>query len=151
MSKISIEQVKKLRKETQAPVMEVRRALEEAGGDEEAAKKIIREKVLVRAEKGKEREAGSGKIFSYTHTDGKVGVLLRLGSETDFVARTKDFKELGKELTLQVASMDPKDVPELLGQDYIRDPSKTVSDLVGEVAGTVGENVKIERFERYVI
>lgn len=151
MSKISIEQVKKLRKETQAPVMEVRRALEEVGGDEEAAKKIIREKVLVRAEKGKEREAGDGTIFSYMHADGKVGVLLDLRSETDFVARTKDFQKLGKELTLQITSMDPKDVKELLNQDYIRDPSKKVSDLVGEVAGIVGENVKIERFVRYAI
>lgn len=151
MSKISTERVKKLREETRAPVMEVKRALEEAGGDEKAAKEIIKEKALVRAEKKKGREVGDGAIFSYVHPNGRVGVLLRLGSQTDFVARTKDFQELGKELTLQVASMDPKDVPELLSQDYIRDPSKTIADLVGGVAGTVGENVKIERFERYVI
>ena len=148
---ITIEQIKKLRRETQAPVMEVKRALEEAGGDKAAAKKILAERALLRAEKKKGREAGDGRTFSYVHANGKIGVLLELRCETDFVARNKLFQNLGKELTMQIASMNPKDVRELLKQEYIRNQTKTVGDLVGEVAGTVGENIKVIRFVRYEI
>ena len=148
---IAISQLKKLREETQAPVMEVKRALEEVGGDEVAAKKILAEKALLRAEKKKGREAGDGRLFSYVHSDGKIGVLLELRCETDFVAKNELFQNLGKELTMQIASMNPKDIAILLQQDYIRDPSKTVADLVDGVAGTVGEKVEIVRFVRYEI
>ena len=148
---VSIDQVKKLREATQAPVMEVKRALEEAGGDEEAAKKILREKAVVRAEKKKEREAASGMIFSYIHSGGKVGVILDMHCETDFVARTDAFQNLGKELMLQIASMNPNDLGELLEQDYIRDPSRKVADVISEVSGTLGEHVRVERFMRYEI
>lgn len=148
---ITTEEIKKLREETQAPVMEVKRALEETGGDEEAAKKILAKSAVVRAEKKKEREAGDGMVFSYVHAGGKVGVLLDLRCETDFVAKTEVFQNLGKELCLQVASMDPENVKTLLGQEYVRDSQKKVSDLVGEAAGTVGENIRVERFTRYAI
>ncbi len=148
---ITTEQVKKLRKDTQAPVMEVKHALEESGGDEEKAKKLLLEKALVRAKEKGEREAGEGMVFSYVHSGGTVGALVDLRCETDFVARTETFQKLGKELCLQVSSMNPKDVKELLEQEYIRDPSKKIADLVGETAGTVGENVRVERFTRYEI
>ncbi|NIT04457.1 translation elongation factor Ts [Candidatus Saccharibacteria bacterium] len=148
---ITTKQIKKLREQTQAPVMEVKRALEEASGDESKARELLRKKAVVRAEKKKERKAGDGMIFSYVHNGGKVGVILDLRCETDFVAKTQDFQNLGRELCLQIASMDPKDVKTLLKQEYIREPGKKVSDMVAEVAGTVGENVKIERFTRYVI
>ena len=148
---VTTDQVKKLREQTQAPVMEVKRALEEAGGEEAAAKKILAEKALLRAEKKKGREAGDGRLFSYVHSDGKTGVLLELRCESDFVAKNELFQNLGKGLTMQIASMDPKDIAILLQQDYIRDPSKTVADLVDEVAGTVGEKVEIARFVRYEI
>ncbi|PJC23062.1 translation elongation factor Ts [candidate division WWE3 bacterium CG_4_9_14_0_2_um_filter_48_10] len=146
-----IDQIKKLRKETQAPVMEVKRALEEAGGDEAAAKKILAEKALVRAEKKKGREAGNGYLFSYVHSNGKIGVLLELRCETDFVAKNELFQKLGKELTMQIASMNPKDVAELLEKEYIRDQTKTVADLVKEAAGTVGEKIEVAHFIRYDI
>ncbi len=159
---ITTDQIKKLRNETQAPVMEVKNALEEAGGDEEAAKKILLEKALVRAEGKKGREAGDGMIFSYTHNvgggttgtpiqSGKVGVLLDLRCETDFVARTEVFQNLGKELCLQIASMNPSSTEELLEQEYIREPEKKISDLVGGTSGTVGEHIRVERFVRYEI
>ncbi|OGC54199.1 hypothetical protein A2797_00220 [candidate division WWE3 bacterium RIFCSPHIGHO2_01_FULL_48_15] len=148
---ITTEQVKKLRDKTQAPVMEVKRALEETKGNEEEAKKILTEKALARAEKKKERTAGDGMIFSYVHSGGKVGVLLDLRCETDFVARTEVFQNLGKELCLQIASMDPQSTENLLEQEYVRDPEKKVSDLIGEAAGTLGENVRIEGFTRYEI
>ncbi|PIS12264.1 translation elongation factor Ts [candidate division WWE3 bacterium CG09_land_8_20_14_0_10_47_33] len=146
-----IDQIKKLRKETQAPVMEVKRALEEAGGDEAAAKKILAEKALVRAEKKKGREAGNGYLFSYVHSNGKIGVLLELRCETDFVAKNELFRKLGKELAMQIASMDPKDIAELLEKEYIRDQTKTVADLVNEAVGTVGEKIEVARFIRYDI
>lgn len=148
---ITIDRIKKLRGRTQAPVMEVKRALEEAQGDEAAAKKILRERALLRAEKKRGRKAGDGHLFSYIHSGGKIGVLLGLRCETDFVARNELFQNLGKELTLQIASMNPKDVEELLKQEYIRDVSKTVADLVSEVAGTVGEKIEVGRFVRYEI
>ena len=106
--------IKKLREETEAPVMEVKRALEEAKGNVVKAKDILREKAVMRAEKKKEREAGAGMIFSYIHQGGAVGVLLDLHCETDFVAKTTNFQNLGKELMLQIASMDPQSVTELL-------------------------------------
>jgi elongation factor Ts len=159
---VTTEDIKKLREETNAPVMEVKHALEEAGGNEAEAKKLLIEKALVRAEEKKGREAGDGMIFAYTHNvgggttgtpiqSGKVGVLLDLRCETDFVARTDVFRNLGKELCLQVASMNPASVEELLEQEYIRDPEKKISDMVGEASGTLGEHVKIERFVRYDI
>lgn len=149
--KIDINQIKKIRQETQAPMMEIKKALEESGGDEAAAKKILNERALVRAKKKKEKKAGDGYIFSYIHSGGRVGVLLELRSETDFVAKNDLFQNLGRELTLQVASMGPKDVKELLEQDYIRDQARKISDLVDEVAGTVGEKIEIARFIRYEI
>jgi len=148
---VSTAAIKKLREETEAPVMEVKHALEEAKGDAAKAKDILREKAVMRAEKKKERDAGAGMIFSYIHQGGAVGVLLDLHCETDFVARTDNFQNLGKELMLQVASMDPKDVEELLDQDYIRDSGRKVKDYVAEVSGTLGEHVKVERFMRYEI
>ncbi|HEB13841.1 MAG TPA: translation elongation factor Ts [candidate division WWE3 bacterium] len=148
---VTTEQIKKLREETQAPVMAIKNALKETGGDEEAAKEILREKALARAEKKQDREATDGMVFSYIHLGGKVGVLLDLRCETDFVARTEDFQKLGRELALQIASMDPERVEDLLEQDYIREPDKKISEVVKEVAGTVGENIKVERFTRYAL
>ena len=155
---IIIEQIKKLRDETQAPIADIREALEESKGDEGRAKKLLLEKQLSRAQKKSGREAGDGMIFSYVHlpagrqgSGGKVGVLLEMRCETDFVARTAVFQNLGKELTLQIASMNPASVEKLLEQEYIREPEKKVADLVGAASGTLGEHVKIERFVRYDI
>ena len=148
---VTTDEIKKLREETEAPVMEVKRALEESKGDMEKAKALLREKAVMRAEKKKTREAGSGMIFSYIHQSGSVGVLLDLHCETDFVARTNNFQNLGKELMLQIAAMDPEGVEELMDQEYIRDPKRKVKDYVAEVSGTLGEHVAIERFMRYEI
>lgn len=147
----NIDQIKKLRQETNAPVMEVKRALEEAGGDEKRAREILTKRVLIRAEKKQVRETDSGHIFSYVHTGGKIGVLLELRSETDFVAKNKLFQNLGKELAMQIASMGPEGASALLKQEYIRDPSKKIGDLVSEVSGTLGEKIEVARFIRYEI
>ncbi|OGC60195.1 hypothetical protein A2890_00720 [candidate division WWE3 bacterium RIFCSPLOWO2_01_FULL_53_14] len=147
----TIDQIKKLRDETQLPISDIRAALEESDGDEGAAKKILLEKSRERAEEKKSREAGDGMVFAYVHQGGKVGVMVDLRCETDFVARTEVFQNLGRELCLQIASMNPQSTEELLEQEYIREPEKKISDLVGEASGTLGEHVKIAQFIRYAI
>jgi elongation factor Ts len=141
--------IKKLRQETGAGVMDAKRALEEAGGDMAKARKIIADKGLAKAAKKSERATGEGIILAYVHYNHQSGALVELACETDFVARTDDFKILAKELAMQVTSMDPLDVANFLSQPYIRDPQKTVKDLLGEYVGKLGENIKLVRFVRY--
>jgi len=146
---VTAKQVKKLREETGAPVMEIRRALQEANGEESRAKEIIKEKGLEKVAKRTERETSQGLIESYIHSDARVGAMIHLACETDFVARTSEFKKLAKELAMQVAAMDPQSVEELLDQEYIRDPGKKISDLVAELAAKTGENTKVIRIARF--
>lgn len=146
---MDINQIKKLREETGAGVMEVKAALEEAGGDEKKAKEILRKKGLVKAKKKAGRQTAEGRIYSYVHTGGRVGVLVEVRCETDFVARNEEFEKLCKELALQIASMAPKDVDELIAQDYIRDPKIKVGDLIAETIAKTGENIVVKRFVRF--
>src|SRR5207244_3177708 len=116
----------------------------EAGiGDFEKAKTLSRERGLAQAQKKSDREAREGIVEAYIHAGGKIGALVELSSETDFVARNPDFRGLAREIAMQVAAMDPKDVDELLEQAYIRDASKTVGELVTGLAATTGENVRV--------
>lgn len=144
------EDILKLREETGAGVMDVKRALEESGGDLEKAKEIIEAQGLSKMEKRKERSTGAGLLKAYVHND-RVGVLLELRCETDFVARSEPFTNLAHELTLHIAAMAPEDVEELLKQPYVRDESITVSDLLKKVIAQTGENAKIEQFARFEI
>ncbi len=146
---MDIETIKKLRKETGAGVMDAKKALAESNGDYEAAKKIIMDKGLAKAEKRADRETKEGIIYSYIHGNGHVGVLLELNCETSFVAQTDEFKNLAHELALQIASMAPETLDDLLKQAYIRDTSKTVEDLIKELIGKTGENITLRRFKRY--
>lgn len=148
---ISIDQIKKLREETGAPVAEIKKALEEAFGDEKKAKEILKKAGFARAAKKAEREIRAGWIFSYIHHSGQVGAIVDLGCETDFVARTDEFQSLGKELVMQVASMNPKDVKDLLSQSYIRQPDKTIEDLIKETIAKTEENIEVENFERFKV
>ena len=148
---ITAEQVKKIREETRAPVMEIRRALLEANGDEEGAKEILKERGLEKAAERAERETAQGLIEAYVHPDARVGSLIHVACETDFVARTDEFKNLAHELAMQVTSMNPKTVEELLEQEYIRDPSRQVKDLVTEVAAKTGENVQVKQIARFAL
>ena len=141
--------VQRLRTETGAGVMDCKRALEDAKGDFEKAKTLIRERGLAQAQKKSDREAKEGIVEAYIHAGGKIGALVELSSETDFVARNPDFRGLAREIAMQVAAMDPKDVDELLEQTYIRDASKTVGELVTGLAASTGENVRIRRFTRF--
>jgi elongation factor Ts len=141
--------VQRLRAQTGAGVMECKRALEDAKGDFEKAKGLIRERGLAKAQKKSDREAREGIVEAYIHAGGKIGALVELSSETDFVARNPEFKGLAREIAMQVAAMDPKDVSELLDQTYIRDATKTIGELVTTVAATTGENVRVRRFTRF--
>lgn len=140
--------VKKLREATGAGIMECKKALQDTDGDFEKAKNIITERGLLKAEKKSERKTGSGALESYIH-NGRVGVILELRCETDFVARTEDFKNLAHDLAMHIAAMNPENIEALLTQPFVKDPSKTINDVVKQVIGKIGENMVVERFMRY--
>lgn len=194
---VSIKQVKELRERTGAGVLAAKKTLVETNGDIEKAIKLLRERGLAKAAKKASREAKEGLIESYIHFNGKVGVLIELNCETDFVARNENFKKLAKEIALHIASASPRCVrreelsaediekerqiyvtaaiqdgkPEkiaeriaegrikkffykehvLLEQPYVKEPSKTVDQLVKEYIVTLGENIVVRRFVRYAI
>ena len=190
----TIEKIKQLREETAAGMMDVKRALEESDGDLNDARRVLRERGQAIAAKKSTRETHEGLIESYIHFNGRVGVLVEVNCETDFVARTPEFKKFARNVALHVASMDPlavseEDVPQatvdeersiaerqaqetgkpekiqerivegrvnkfvkesaLLTQDYVKEPDKTVGDLLMETIQKVGENVVVRRFVRY--
>ena len=192
----TIEKIKQLREETAAGMMDVKRALEESGGDVEGARRVLKERGQALAAKKSSREATEGLIDAYVHFNGRVGVLVEVNCETDFVARTPEFKEFVHNVALQVASANPQplavapeDIPAedldeerqivekqvaqmgkpeeisrritegrinkwiseraLLTQPYVKDPDKTVGDLLQETVQKVGENVVVRRFVRY--
>lgn len=147
---ISIDQIKQLREETGAGIADCREALTISSGDMEKAKEIVRQKGLENSSKKSDREVKQGLVEVYSH-NGKVGVLVELLCETDFVARTEDFKKLAHEISLQIASMKPESVVDLLKQEYIRDGSQTIDQLIKSVIGKLGENIQVGRFERIAL
>ncbi len=140
---ITLDQIKELREETGAGIMDVRKALTESDGDTKKAKEWLEKKGMKRAAEKSERETEAGYVFSYVHFNGKVGSLIKLACETDFVAKTEDFQNLGKEIAMQVASMKPETVEDLLKQDYLRDTSKTIEAMIKLISGKTGENIKV--------
>ena len=149
--KISIKDVKKLRNETNISVAECKKALEEAKGDFEKALVILKKKGAEILEKKKMRETKEGLVGAYLHQNGKIGSLVKISCESDFVARNEIFKNFVHEVAMQVAAMDPKDVKELESQLFIKDVKRTIKDLTEEVISKVGENVRIEEFKRIEI
>jgi elongation factor Ts len=159
----SMDDIKRLREETGAGIMDCKRALEDSSGDLDQAKAFLRERGIARAEGRAGRAASQGLIHSYVHA-GRVGALVEVNCETDFVARTDDFQNLVHEIAMQVASMaprviaaediapgdeqDPKEVA-LLDQPYIRDNHRTIRDLVQETIAKTGENIRVNRFTRF--
>ncbi len=161
---ISTEMVKELRVQSGAGIMECRNTLLEVEGDVAKALQILKEKGLLKAEKKAERATPQGLIEAYIHTGGRIGAMVEVNCETDFVARTDEFKELAHSLAMQVAALSPQfivkeEVPEgadiepqsacLLLQPYIKDPGKTVRDIIVETIAKVGENIKVSRFARF--
>jgi elongation factor Ts len=171
MVEIKADAVKALREETGAGIMDCKRALTEAQGDMAKAKDVLRQRGFEVAAKKASREANQGIIESYIHGGGRIGVLLELNCETDFVARNSDFRDLARELAMQIAAMNPRwlsaeDVPaevkeqeqlsdeqiksaSLLSQPHIRDQSHTVEQLITETIAKTGENIRLRRFTRY--
>jgi len=146
---ISADKVKKLRGKTGSSMMECKKALTEAGGSEEKALKILQEKGRVTAMKKSERKAEEGIIEAYIHSNRKVGVLLKLKCETDFVARNHEFVELAHEIAMHIAGMGSKDVKTLLTEPFVKNPEITVKNLIDEKIAKLGENIQIGEFIRY--
>lgn len=196
MAKITAQMVKELREATSAGILETKKALEAAEGNFEKAVDLLREKGAARAAKRSGRDANEGMIKMYSHPGGRIGVMLELNCETDFVAKNDKFQELAHDIALQIAAMGPKYVssedvdqaeldremdvlrnqalgegkPEhivekivsgrlakyyeevcLLEQDFIKDDSKKIKDLITDTISTTGENIKVGRFSRFAI
>ena len=156
--------VKELRELTGAGILDCKSALEEAGGDFGKAKDILRKKGIALAAKRAERATAEGLVQTYLHHDGRLGALVEINCETDFVARTEDFSKLAQDIALQVAATNPTylasdDIPQgtegdakqlcLLLQPFVRDESMTVADMVRETVRKTGENIRIRRFARF--
>lgn len=163
---VTVEQIRALREMTGAGIMECKEALEKTDGDQQKAITLLREKGFAQAAKRADRVTTQGLIEAYIHTGGRVGALVELGCETDFVARTAEFKELAHDIAMQVAAMSPAYVNQdemgegdnrpaaqvsLLQQPFIKDNSRLVGEVVQELAAKVGENVKVIRFSRLAL
>jgi elongation factor Ts len=161
---ITTQMIKELRERSGAGIMECRSVLVETGGDMEKAEAVLREKGLLKAQKKAERTTGQGLVEAYVHTAGRLAAMVEVNCETDFVARTDVFKDLAHSLAMQVAALSPKYVSEeeipddesseaqevcLLHQPYIKDPTRTVNDIVVEAIAKTGENIKVRRFVRF--
>ena len=162
---VTAAQVKELRDKTGAGIMASKRALEESGGDFSKAEVVLNEKGLASAARKAGRTTSEGLVISYIHTGGRVGSMVELNCETDFVARTEEFETLGRNLAMQIAAMSPlyvdrDSVPDddsddvtdeqlLVEQEYIRDSSMKIADLVRDSIGKLGENIRIRRFSRF--
>ena len=162
----SVEQIKALREQTGAGIMDCKQALEDNENDMNKAAEALRQKGFARAARRADRDTTEGVIEAYIHTGGRVGALVELGCETDFVARNDEFRQTAHDIAMQVAAMGPvyvsnENIEEgddrpasevcLLQQTFIKDSSKMVSDVVQELAAKVGENVRVIRFSRLAL
>ena len=162
--KIRVETVKELREQSGAAIMQCQSALIEAEGDIEKALQILKQKSLFQAEKKANRTTSQGLIEAYIHGGGRIGAMVELNCETDFVARTDEFKELAHHLAMQVAAMNPRFISKeeapkgsdiepqtacLLLQADIKEPERTVKEIIAETIAKVGENIRISRFARF--
>jgi elongation factor Ts len=162
--KISVEAVKELRNITNVGIADCKKALSEVGGDIEKAIEILKQRGVAIAEEKKDVSAAEGVIDAYIHHTKRIGALVELNCETDFVARTAEFKELAHDLAMQIAATSPQfltseDMPPeaetdpqaacLLSQPFIKEPDKTVQEIIAETIAKVGENIKVRRFARF--
>jgi len=162
--KISVEAVKELRKRTNVGIADCNKALLEVGGDMDKAIELLKQRGIAIAEKKREEAVSEGVIEAYIHHTKRVGALVELNCETDFVARTAEFKELAHDLAMQIAAAAPQFVTSeemppqaetdpqtvcLLSQPFIKDPTKTVQEVITETIAKVGENIKVSRFARF--
>lgn len=145
---MSAQDIAKLREETGAGVMECKKALEQANGDFKKAKELLADSADAIAKKKADRATKSGIIECYCHAQ-KIGVMLEIACESDFVAKNQDFKDLAHNLALQIASMSPANIEDLLSQEYIIDSSQKVDDYIKSIILKIRENIQVKRFVRY--
>lgn len=147
---MDVERIKELRAKTGAGVMDAKKALDDAGGDQKVAEKLLRERSVEIVAKKADRETSQGLIEAYVHL-GKIGVLVEANCETDFVAKNDEFKNFVHEIALQVATSESSNVDDLLKEMSFKDSNKTVNDLLNEAIARIGENIKIKRFVKYTL
>src|SRR3989339_1351343 len=145
MGKLNIELIKKLKEATGAPIIRIKKVLEEFEGNEKKAFKVLEKEGFEKAAKREGREASQGKVFVYAHHTGKVVAVVELFCETDFVLRNELFETLGKDIAMQTASMGEKDIEK---QEFIKDPSKKIGDLIKAVIAKTGENIRLGKIIR---
>ena len=143
--------IKELRDQTGLSLGQISKALKEAGGDKAKALEVLAAQAGDAAAKKSERQAKDGAIGAYVHTNGKVGALVSLACETDFVARNDQFKELARDLAMHASAMRPADDAEMLAQPFVKDPSITVQDLINQAIAKLGENIKLLSFSVHTI
>ncbi len=164
--RIRTSRIRELRDQCGAGIMDCRKALLEAEGDTERALQILKQQGLLRAKKKADRATTQGLVEAYIHAGGRIGAMVEVNCETDFVARTDEFKELAHRLAMQIAAMNPQcisreEIPEtddvnpqvacLLLQPDIKDPDRSVQDTIDEIIAKVGENIKVSRFARFEV
>lgn len=148
---VSAAQIKELRDRTGISMAQCKQALEAAGGDADKALELLRAQGAAVAEKKAGRNLGAGRIGSYFHTTGTVGVMVELACETDFVAKTDDFQKLSDDLAMHVAGFNPADVTELLTQPFLKDATRTINQILIEAVQKMGERIEIVRLARFEV
>lgn len=151
MANYTAQDIKMLREETGAGMMDCKKALDESNGDLEAAREWVRQRGLAKAEKTSDRETKEGYIACYVHNNNKTAAMVEILCETDFVARNDEFQAMARDVAMQVVSMSPENVTDLLAQDFIKNPSTTVEEYVKGISGKIGERFVINRFVRYEV
>jgi elongation factor Ts len=151
MVEITSELVKELRDKTGVSVMECKKALVAAEGDMDKALAILNEKSAASVAKKADRELGAGTVASYVHSTAQVGAMVLLSSETDFVSKNEEFAALAKDIAMHAAAMKPVDIAELVEQPFIKDPSKTIKDLIAQATQKFGERVEISKFSCFTV
>ena len=148
---ITSEQVKALRDKTGVSVMECKKALTEANGDMDKALEVLSTRAAASVGKKADRELGAGSVAAYTHNTGTVGSLVLLASETDFVSKNEEFVALSRDIAMHAAAMRPASIEELMTQTFIKDPSKTVADLISGATQKFGERVEVTQLSVFAV
>jgi len=148
MIKINVSRIKELRQCTQLGMSDCKNALVEANDDMDKAIEILRKKGLKKVNKVADRATDEGKVVSYVHNN-KIGVLVEINCETDFATSNREFETFCNDISIQIASMNPFDRQDLMKQNFVKDNSKTISNMQEELIAKLGENIQIKRFTRY--
>lgn len=148
---VTNEQIKELREKTGISVAECKKALVEAEGDMQKALEVLSTRAGAAALKKADRELGAGAVATYVHGQGAVGAMVLLASETDFVSKNEEFVALARDIAMHAAAMRPADIAELLTQQFIKDPSKTVADLISAATQKFGERVELTQFSCFAV